>query len=111
MPVTITTIGASETLSPGLQLCAYRIVQEALTNALKHAGGATTRVVLDYRPNALALRVHNEVGNVTPAAVPDGGGHGLVGMRERVRLYGGMLTAAVQPDGSYLVDAVLSTGS
>jgi len=110
MSVTIAITGTPVTLPPGLQLCAYRIVQEALTNALKHAHGASTRVALEYRPDALALSVHNDgTGDPALGAGSNGAGHGLVGMRERVRLYGGTLTAQAAPDGSFLVDAVLPT--
>ena len=106
MAVTFTVTGEHTAVPFGQQLCAYRIVQEALTNSLKHAGGAPARVELDYRADALAVRVHNNAGTRTPQA-SNGAGHGLVGMRERVRLYGGTLQAASQPDGSFLVDAVL----
>lgn len=108
MAVTFTVTGEPTRVPPGQQLCAYRIVQEALTNSLKHAGGAPARVELDYRADALAIRVHNNAGTRSPEA-SNGAGHGLVGMRERVRLYGGTLQAARQPDGAFLVDAVLPT--
>lgn len=111
MPITLTITGPLALMPPGLQLCAYRIVQEALTNSLKHAGGATTEVAVDCRDDMLALRVHNAAGGSTPACMPDGAGHGLVGMRERVRLYGGTLRADRHSDGSFLVDAVLPTRS
>ncbi len=107
MPLTLSVTGTPADVSSGLQLCTYRIVQEALTNALKHADGATTQVSLDYRADAIALRVQNAGGVTTAAALLDGAGHGLIGMRERVRLYGGSFTAGVQQDGSFLVSAVL----
>lgn len=108
MDVTFTVSGEHAHVPPGQQLCAYRIIQEALTNSLKHAGGATVEVELDYHENALAIRVRNSAGVLT-AEASNGAGHGLVGMRERVRVYDGRLQAAVQPDGSFLVDAVLPT--
>ncbi|MHB1065458.1 MAG: sensor histidine kinase [Georgenia sp.] len=108
MAVTFTVTGEPTLVPPGQQLCAYRIVQEALTNSLKHAGGAPAIVELQYRADALAVRVHNSIGTRTPEA-SNGAGHGLVGMRERVRLYGGTLQAGGRPDGSFLVDAILPT--
>ncbi len=111
MPITLTITGPPVSLPPGLQLCAYRIVQESLTNCLKHAGGAATEVAVDCRDDMLALRVHNAAGGPTPARTPDGTGHGLVGMRERVRLYEGTLRADRQLDGSFLVTAMLPTRS
>lgn len=110
MAVTFTVTGEPTLVPPGQQLCAYRIVQEALTNSLKHAGGAPAIVELQYRADALAVRVHNSAGTRTPEA-SNGAGHGLVGMRERVRLYGGTLQAGSRPDGSFLVDAILPTRS
>ncbi|AXH96728.1 sensor histidine kinase [Ornithinimicrobium avium] len=108
MAVTLTVAGERSLVPPGQQLCAYRIVQEALTNALKHSGGAQARVEVEYGEHALVVRIHNAAGSATPEA-SNGAGHGLVGMRERVRLYGGTLQAGVQPDGSFLVAATLPT--
>lgn len=107
MPITITITGPPCTLPPGLQLCAYRIVQEALTNALKHAARAASEVTVDYRPGDLALHIRNEPGRIPAEPTANGAGHGLVGMRERVRLYGGTLHVGAQLDGSFLVEAVL----
>ncbi|MFN2562356.1 MAG: sensor histidine kinase [Jatrophihabitans sp.] len=95
-------------LSPGVDLAAFRIVQESLTNALKHAGAATT-VTVDHTEAGL----HIEVRDLGPGrrANGSGGGHGLIGMRERAQLYGGVLRAADHPDGGFVVDLQLPTGT
>jgi signal transduction histidine kinase len=84
-------------LVPSLQLTVYRIVQEALTNARRHAPGAPVRVRVAAAGPSLCVEVRSGPGRT--AAVPDGGGHGLVGMRERVRVHGGDLEAGPTPDG------------
>ena len=104
LPVELTVDGSARPLPAGLDVAAYRIVQEALTNALKHAGRAKTRVRVRYEPDALALAVEDDGAG---AAASNGGGHGLVGMRERVSMYGGELTAGRRPEGGYLVQARL----
>jgi signal transduction histidine kinase len=106
LPVEVRIEGFPHELNPGLDLAAYRIVQEALTNTLKHAGPATTAcVVVNYGSHALDIDV---VDNGTKC--PDVGpvlGNGLVGMRERVALYGGELTAGPRPEGGFAVHARL----
>jgi signal transduction histidine kinase len=82
---------------PSLQLTVYRIVQEALTNARRHAPGAPVRVRVAGAGHALCVEVHS-LGGAVPVH-PSGGGHGLVGMRERVRMHGGTLEAGPVPDG------------
>jgi signal transduction histidine kinase len=110
MPVSMTVSGSPVApLSAGLQLCVYRIVQEALTNSLKHAGRAETTVELDYRGDAVGVVVRNAPSVPAPPAVGTGTGHGLLGMRERVRLYNGQLHVGRRPDGSFVVAAVLPT--
>jgi signal transduction histidine kinase len=89
----------------GVQLSAYRIVQEALTNALKHAGDATATVRVRYEADSLEIEVADD-GAGTPAAA-SGGGHGLAGMRERVALYGGRFSAGQRPDGGFAVRVLL----
>jgi signal transduction histidine kinase len=104
LPVELRVDGEPEPLAPGIDLSAYRIVQEALTNALKYAGPAQARVVVRYAPGALELEVSDDgAGPVNDAD----GGHGLVGMRERVSLFGGELEAGPAPGGGYLVRARL----
>ncbi len=91
--------GTPVRLPPGVDLAAYRVVQESLTNVLKHAHGASSaHVRLSYRPGRLDIEVHDDGDRalspaLAPAPVTDGTGHGLVGMRERVALYGGVLEA------------------
>jgi signal transduction histidine kinase len=94
-------------LPPGLDLAAFRVVQEALTNVLKHAGKPATSVRVDYRDGSLLLEV-TDSGRPIPAAGPvvvPGTGRGLAGLRERVGVYGGDLDAAPQPGGGWLVRA------
>jgi signal transduction histidine kinase len=95
-------------LSAGQDLTAYRVIQEALTNVLKHAGMAWTTVSLDYRQGQLIVEVANVVrpSAATGPAEP-GTGRGLLGLRERVELYGGELRAGPLPDGGWLVRASL----
>jgi len=105
LPVTLRVEGEPRPLPPGIDLSAYRIVQEGLTNALKHAGPARAEVVLSYGDDELALRVSDDGRGHDPDT--DGAGHGLVGMRERVALYGGTLDAGPAPGGGYALAARL----
>jgi signal transduction histidine kinase len=99
--------GEPRELSQSLDLSAFRIVQEALTNVLKHAGHARASVTVGYRPEALELTVVDS-GNGTPSpGVATSGGHGLVGMRERAAMFGGTLTARPRGDRGFEVNAVL----
>jgi signal transduction histidine kinase len=95
--------GDARTLSPALELSAYRIAQEALTNSLKHAPGSAAHVRLEYGTDAIAVVVTDE-GPGMGAAV---GGHGLIGMRERVELFGGTFVAGAEPGGGFGVHARL----
>jgi len=97
--------GAGE-LPAGLGLCAYRIVQESLTNALKHGGGSPTSVVVSQRDGVVDLRIRNAATGV-PGAVASSGGHGIIGMRERAEICDGTLLAAPEPDGGFVVHARL----
>ena len=95
--------GEPRPLPPGVDLSAYRIVQEALTNALKHAGArAAPRAPSATAPTRSSSRSSTTARGRRPDA-GDGGGHGLVGMRERVALYGGELDAGPRPDGGFAV--------
>jgi signal transduction histidine kinase len=91
-------------LPPGVDVSAYRIVQEALTNALKHAAGAPVLLVVRYREGGVELEVENDG---TGAQSGHRGGHGLEGMRERVAVFGGTLEAAPRVDGGFRVLARL----
>jgi signal transduction histidine kinase len=106
LPVDLKVDGDPRELPVGLELSAYRIVQEALTNALKHAGGAAhATVTVSYGPDSLALEVVDD-GTGSPA-LATGGGHGLVGMRERVAMYGGRFEAARRTGGGFAVRVLL----
>jgi signal transduction histidine kinase len=94
-------------LSPTLELSAYRVIQEALTNTRKHSGAGTASVRLAYRPSALELQVLDDGGRPTgsrPAG--DGPGQGLIGMRERASLHGGHVSVGPRPEGGFAVQAV-----
>jgi signal transduction histidine kinase len=96
----------------GVGICAYRIVQESLSNASRHAPGAAVTVSVEQGPGAVLLRVANGPGEITDtAAARHGAGHGLMGMRERVALLGGSLLAESSPDGGFVVSAVLPVGA
>ena len=110
VPADLTVEGGPRALSPGVELSCYRIIDEALTNVARHAPGATTRVVLRYRPGGLELEVANgpPPGGVQPAASqPASGGRGVRGMRERAELYGGRLDARPRPGGGFVVTAAI----
>jgi signal transduction histidine kinase len=106
LPVTVRITGEPRRLSSGLDLTAYRIVQEGLTNALKHAGGAPTEVAVRWEAQRLELEVRDD-GRAATQRNGNGGGHGLVGMQERVRLYGGELRAGRSENGGFAVLARL----
>ncbi len=108
LPVTVTVEGTPDALPAGVDLTAYRIVQEALTNTLKHAGPAHAEVTVTYQPGAVALCVTDD-GRGVNGTVTDGG-HGLLGMRERVGVYGGSLTAGPRRGGGFRVVAALPYG-
>jgi signal transduction histidine kinase len=101
--------GALSALDPGVELAAYRIVQEALTNARRHAPGAAVDVELHYTGDELRLRIRdNGPGPPSGAAAPGPEhGHGLLGMRERATAVGGELRTAAAPGGGFLVEASL----
>jgi signal transduction histidine kinase len=98
--------GTPRPLPPGVDVSAYRIVQEALSNVMRHAPGAEVRVEIAYAPAALRLCVVNGPPRAAPSTLP-GPGHGLLGMRERAAMLGGELTAAPTSGGGYAVTAVL----
>jgi signal transduction histidine kinase len=113
--VTVTSSGNPVPLPDGVDLSAYRIVQEALSNAMRHAPGSHVELRLAYRPDALALEICNDAAlRAVPVLVSSGdrsaaggGGHGLVGMRERTTMLGGSLAAGPTADGGFRVAAVL----
>jgi signal transduction histidine kinase len=113
--VTVTRSGNPVPLPEGVDLSAYRIVQEALSNAMRHAPESHVQLHLAYRPDALALEICNDAAlKAVPVlagsgdrAAAGGGGHGLVGMRERTAMLGGSLDAGPTADGGFRVAAVL----
>jgi signal transduction histidine kinase len=108
VPVTLTVDGPRDDVPPGVDLTAYRIVQEALTNVLKHAGPAHADVVVRYAPGALRLEIADDGRGVNGRGGT--GGHGLLGMRERVGVYGGTLVAGPATGGGFRVVAELPYG-
>ena len=108
LPATLRVEGEPVALGPGADMSAYRLVQEALTNALKHAGSSTTEVVLRYRHDGVSIEVVDEGDGHAPASADvSGGGHGIIGMRERMKLYGGTVEAGPREDGGFAVRAYL----
>jgi signal transduction histidine kinase len=104
LTVTYEVVGTPQELPPGEDVTLYRLTQEALTNVLKHARGARASVVLRYAEASVALAVHDDGRS---ARAGTGQGHGLIGMRERVVLYGGTVSAGPRDGGGFAVDAVL----
>lgn len=108
LPVDLHIEGHAVDLPVGLDLTAYRLVQEGLTNAIKHAGANRAEVVVHYGDGQVEVTVSDDGRGM---GVGDGGGHGLVGMRERVSVYGGELDAGPQPGGGYRLHATLPVTS
>lgn len=106
LTVTKRVIGVPRPLPPGIELSGYRIVQEALSNAMRHAPGAAVDVVVSYQPDRLTVRVANTASTALPTPLSDAG-HGLLGMRERAAMFGGTLTSGPTGDGGYVVAASL----
>jgi signal transduction histidine kinase len=105
LPVELAIDGETRPLAPGVELAAHRIVQEALTNARKHAGAARARVAVRYGADALEIEITND--GLSVAGNGNSGGHGLVGMRERAVLYGGTFEAGTRENGGFVVRARL----
>jgi signal transduction histidine kinase len=104
LPVTLQVEGERFALPPAIDLSAYRIVQEGLTNALKHAGASHADVVVRYAPDELQIEVRDDGGG---APTGDGLGHGLIGVRERVKIYGGEMSAGSVNGGGYVLSTRL----
>lgn len=99
-------------MPPGLDLTAYRIIQEAVTNVLKHAQATSVRVAIAYERNQLELEVSDDGSAVGSSVVQEqsilgGGGHGLIGMRERATVFGGTISAGRTPGSGWTVHARL----
>ena len=119
VPATLHMEGSSECINTGVELSAYRVVQEALTNVIKHAGKPTrVDVTIRHLPGTLAVEIVDDGRGLAAGAdrtgtahgSADGTGHGLLGMRERVELWGGELSVGAAPGGGYRVQAILPYG-
>jgi signal transduction histidine kinase len=104
LPVRLHVDGEPFPLPPAIDLSAYRIAQEGLTNALKHAGASAADVTIRYRLDEVQLEIRD---NGVGTATSDGLGHGLVGIRERVKIYGGEMTAGTATDGGFVLSTRL----
>jgi signal transduction histidine kinase len=109
--VNLTMPADQSPLPPSVGLTAYRIVQESLSNAGRHAPGAAVSVVVEQEPRSVQLKIRNGPPMTAGQPKTDGTGHGLVGMRERVALLGGSLEAGPETDGGFTVRAVLPAGT
>ena len=111
LPVAVRITGTARRLPSAVDLAVYRVVQEGLTNALKHAGGARTRVLVAYEDSAVRVEVSDDgQSRIRHPLASSGAGHGLQGMRERVVTAGGELAAGCRPDGGWVVVARLPVG-
>ncbi|MBO0835194.1 MAG: two-component sensor histidine kinase, partial [Actinobacteria bacterium] len=107
LPTTVQRDGQPRPLPAGAEVAAYRIIQESLTNAIKHAGPATATIRLEYDDSTVRIEIADTGRGLAPGAQSPGAGHGLVGMRERAAAVGGTLQAGPDPTGGYRVVAVL----
>jgi signal transduction histidine kinase len=108
LPVRLVVDGERFPLPQAIDLSAYRIVQEGLTNALKHACAGHADVTIRYRPDELQIEVRDDGEG---SSTSDGLGHGLVGIRERVKIYGGEMSAGTGPEGGFVLSTRLPLGS
>jgi len=107
LAVSVTTEGEPQPLPAGVDLTAFRIISEALTNVAKHARGSEARVRLGYTSGCLSITVTNDGGAATPSAATSGSGYGIIGMQERAHSVGGRLRAGHRPTGGFEVAAEL----
>jgi signal transduction histidine kinase len=107
LPVRLALEGDAAGLPTAVQLTVYRVVQESLTNALKHAGGGDAQVVVSRGPGFVDVEVCDSGPIKAGAGVPSSSGHGVAGMRERVATYGGLFDAGPRAGGGWLVRARL----
>lgn len=106
LPVELTTTGRRNGVPAAIDLAGFRIVQESLTNVLRHAGEAHARVSVDYQPGAVEIEITDD-GNARPGVPPQAGGHGIAGMRERSAAVGGTFEAGAMAAGGFRVRARL----
>ncbi|MET9506546.1 histidine kinase [Streptomyces sp. NPDC006622] len=106
LPVDLTVTGPPRPLPSGLELAAYRVVQEALTNTVKHASGATAAVTVEYGPERLRVEV-TDTGGHLGAGAPTGNGRGLIGLRERLAVHDGTLNTGRRLTGGFRVEALI----
>lgn len=111
LPVRIERTGAERSLSAPVDLAAYRIVQESLTNAAKHSGAGQVTIRLAYGDRELALDIEDDGQGSAARPAGSGGGSGITGMTERARALGGELTAGPRPEGGFAVRARLPYGA
>jgi signal transduction histidine kinase len=104
LPVEVHLDGQSFPLPAGIDLSAYRIIQEGLTNALKHGRASHAKVTVGYAPDEVRIEIRDDG---TGAIASDGHGHGLIGIRERVKLYGGDMTAGITNGGGFTLSTRL----
>ncbi|WP_349259556.1 sensor histidine kinase [Actinospica sp.] len=102
VPIAYRVLGEPRSLPPGLDLTAYRVVQEALTNTVKHASGASVDILVDYKPTRLGLDIADS-GGAPGQSAASGNGRGLIGLRERVAVHGGIVRAGPRAQGGYRV--------
>jgi signal transduction histidine kinase len=106
LPITLSVLGDLERLDAATGLTAYRIVQEALTNTLRH-GGADVSAAVDLRVTTDSIRIRVDDDGHGATASDDGHGHGIVGIRERIALHAGTIEAGPRPGGGFRVDATV----
>lgn len=106
IPVRLHITGKPVPLSSGMDLAVYRLVQEALTNTMKHAAGSHVEITIDYGPAVLQVEVNDTGGSPAPSS-HTGSGRGLIGLQERIAVYGGTFEAGPSPSGGYRVHAVI----
>jgi hypothetical protein len=105
VPVRLTVSGDLGSVTDGVGLAAYRVVQEALTNTVRHAAGAAATVVVEVTPGLLRIEVTDTGGHATTRRQVGPGGRGLIGLRERLAVYGGTLHTGARPGAGYRVEA------
>jgi len=111
VPVEVVVVGVPRPLAAGLDLCAYRVIQECLTNVLRHAGPTCATVTLHYDADRFVVRVSDAGRGMAESRDDAKPGHGLIGMRERARVYGGTLVTRSRPQGGFEVLLTLPTAA